>query len=163
MTPSQMYYPVFAFQFEVTFYKEILEQAQSTAVPLCAGAFSEVSGLEATMHPASIPEGGRNYGMHQRVGPVDFATVILKRGMTRGRDLWKWFELVNLGASMTFRLNVYIKMMDSQQNAVMTWKLVRALPVKFKVADLGGVKTTEVAIEELHLVHEGLELEAGAA
>ena len=39
----------------------------------------------------------------------------------------------------------------------MTWKLVGVLPTKFKGPDLSAT-SNQVAIEELHLVHEGLEL-----
>ena len=35
------------------------------------------------------------------------------------------------------------------------WQLDRAMPVKFKFADLNA-KASEIGIEELHLVHEGL-------
>jgi phage tail-like protein len=40
---------------------------------------------------------------------------------------------------------------------VRTWHLDRALPVKFKSSDLNA-RGAEIAIEELHLVHEGLKL-----
>ncbi len=45
-------------------------------------AFAEVTGLEATMEPRAIREGGRNWGQHQRAGQVSFATVVFKRGIT---------------------------------------------------------------------------------
>lgn len=37
------------------------------------------------------------------------------------------------------------------------WRLRNAMPVKFRVGDLNA-KGSEVAIEELHLVHEGLDM-----
>jgi phage tail-like protein len=40
---------------------------------------------------------------------------------------------------------------------VLSWKLEKALPVKFKAADLNA-KNTEIGIEELHLAHEGLSM-----
>ena len=40
---------------------------------------------------------------------------------------------------------------------MLAWKLAQAMPIKFKAADLNG-KGTDVAIEELHLAHEGLSL-----
>ena len=55
---------------------------------LCRGAFSEVSGLEATMAPKTLREGGRNWGEVQLAGPTSFAPVILKRGITEVADLW---------------------------------------------------------------------------
>ena len=161
MSEQMQTYPYFGFQFEVTFHQNNLTPGPRTKIPLCKGAFSEVSGIEASMTPATFTEGGRNYGMMHRAGPVDFATVILKRGMTKGRDLWKWFELVNQTGGLATRLDVKIQMRDASNKPVLTWKLIRALPVKFKAADLNGVRTNEVAIEELHLVHEGLEFEKG--
>jgi phage tail-like protein len=92
----------------------------------------------------------------QRSGPVTFATVILKRGMTTTRDLYKWFELVGNG-SYAYRLAATITMFNSLGAGVLSWKLEKALPVKFKAADLNA-KNTEIGIEELHLAHEGLSL-----
>ncbi|HEY7490181.1 MAG TPA: phage tail protein, partial [Candidatus Tectomicrobia bacterium] len=48
-----------------------------------------------------------------------------------------------------------LSIFDTAGNGMMAWKLTRALPVKFKAADLNA-RATEVGIEELHLVHEGL-------
>ena len=49
-----------------------------------------------------------------------------------------------------------------QLEVKMGWKLRNAMPVKFKVGDLNA-KGSEVAIEELHLVHEGLDMEGVVA
>ena len=106
------------------------------------------------MEPKVIKEGGRNYGPAQRVGPVTFSTVVLKRGMTLSRDLWRWFELVQSGA-YAYRLDVTISMMNTAGREVLAWKLLRALPVKFKAADMNSTRA-DLAIEELHLAHEGL-------
>jgi hypothetical protein len=46
-------------------------------------------------------------------------------------------------------------LLDGDQDPIMGWQLDQAMPVKFKFADLNG-KGTEVGIEELHFVHEGL-------
>ena len=157
--------PLHVFRFEVTFRRDALTgTAAKTAVPLCSGAFAECTGIEATMEPKVIKSGGRNYGPAQRVGQIAFATVILKRGMTRTRDLWQWFQLV-AGGAHSYRLSAEIAMHDTAGGTVLTWGLARALPVKFKAADLQG-SSAEVGIEELHLAHEGLRLEmpgAGAA
>jgi phage tail-like protein len=108
------------------------------------------------MEPKVIKEGGRNYGVVQRSGPVTFATVVLKRGMTPTRDAYKWFELVGNG-SYAYRLAATVTMFDSAGNGVLSWKLEKALPVKFKAADLKAT-STEIGVEELHLAHEGLSL-----
>ena len=158
--------PLHAFRFHVSFARAVLRGAGGTAggaVNICSGAFSECTGLEATMEPKVIKEGGANYGAAQRVGPVTFATVVLKRGMTSTRHLWEWFALVAGGAS-PYRLDARVEMRNVAGTPVLTWQLERALPVKFKAADLNA-KGSDIGVEELHLAHEGLRLEpvAGAA
>jgi phage tail-like protein len=149
--------PLQVFNFHVTFKRDALLGApDDSEVQLCSGAFAECTGLEATVEPKVIKVGGANYGTAQRMGRVSFATVVLKRGMTTTRDLWKWFQLVT-GGAYAYRLAVEIEMRDSSGAPVLTWGLARALPVKFKAADLNA-RGTEVGIEELHLAHEGLTL-----
>ena len=151
--------PLHVFRFWVDFREDPLTSSGSANngdVTLCGGAFSECTGLEATMEPKVIKEGGRNYGPAQRAAQVTFATIILKRGMTSARDMWKWWELVSTGGC-AYRLAATITMFDTAGNAVLAWNLEKAMPVKFKAADLNA-KGTDVGIEELHLAHEGLTL-----
>jgi phage tail-like protein len=151
--------PLQVFNFHVTFKRDVLPKSSpssSSEVQLCSGAFAECTGLEATVEPKVIKVGGANYGTAQRMGRVSFATVVLKRGMTTTRDLWKWFQLVS-GGAYAYRLAVEIEMRDSGGASVLTWGLARALPVKFKAADLNA-RGGEIGIEELHLAHEGLTL-----
>jgi phage tail-like protein len=152
--------PLHVFRFHVHFVMEALGgTGESGDAALCGGAFAECTGLEATMEPKVIKEGGSNYGALQRAGPVTFGTVILKRGVTSTRDLWNWFKVVNDRGAYAYRLNVTINVYDIAGEAVLAWKLQKALPVKFKAADLNA-RGTEVGIEELHLAHEGLALVA---
>jgi len=154
---ENMLYPVNVFRFQVDFREQIIgNKAEGEKVVLCSGAFSECSGLEANMEPRVIKEGGRNWGVIQRAGKTTFATLVLKRGMTRARDLWNWYEFVGNG-KYAHRLNVVITLFDTSGQSVLAWQLSNALPVKFKAADMNA-KGTDVAIEELHLAHEGLSL-----
>lgn len=127
------------------------------------GGFSEVSGLEATMEPKVIKEGGRNYGPVQRAGLVSFATVVLKRGVVESRHLWAWWSLfagadgaVNGGYAPENRADVTISFIRDGK-AVLGWELKNAMPVKFRAGDLNA-RGTEVAVEEIHLVHEGFNM-----
>lgn len=136
--------------------------------PEIAGGFSEVSGLEATMDPKVIRVGGRNYGPVQRAGQVSFATVVLKRGVIQSQHLWAWWSLfagadraTNGGWAVGSRCDVAIALINGGA-AVLGWHLENAMPVKFKVADLNA-RGTEVAIEEIHLVHEGLHMKGVGA
>ena len=150
-------YPVHVFRFQVDFKEQMLgNDSEGEKVSLCSGAFSECSGLEATMEPKTIKEGGRNWGVIQRSGKTNFATLVLKRGMTTTRDLWTWYEFVGTG-KYAHRMNAIITVFDTPGKAVLAWKLSNAMPIKFKAADLNA-KGTDVAIEELHMAHEGLSL-----
>ena len=160
---SDPLYPLTLFRFQVDFERVTLSDHSTRGpVAVCHGAFSECTGLEATMEPKVIKAGGWNYGAQQRAGPTTFATVILKRGITTKRDLWKWFSQVNETGKYAFRLNVTIRVAGPAEELpgeALTIKLFRALPLKFKCADLSA-RATEVGIEELHLAHEGLSLES---
>lgn len=133
---------------------------------LCSGAFSEISGFELTMEPRSIAEGGRNWGEHQRSGVTRFAPMVLKRGVTHVNDLWSWFDVTTRGANYGYRMFGEIILLGNpirsgseyQDNPVMTWTLTGVLATRFKGPDLNAT-ASQVAIEELHLVHEGLELQ----
>ncbi len=147
---------------------------------LCAGYFSEVTGFEVTMEPKVIKEGGRNWGEHQRSGPTKFAPMTLKRGVTTVNDLWAWFDLATRQGDYGHRLTGEITVLGNPtttpnggngksaassqtvtENPIMVWKLVGVFPTKFKGPDLNAT-ANQVAIEELQLVHEGLELKRPA-
>lgn len=138
---------------------------------LCAGYFSEVTGFELTMEPKVIKEGGRNWGEHQRSGPTKFAPMVLKRGVTDVNDLWAWFDITGRQGYYGYRLSGEITVLGNatatpdgnggtsiSENPVMVWKLTGVLPTKFKGPDLNAT-ASQVAIEEITLVHEGIELE----
>ncbi len=155
--------PMIPHSFELTF-----ADASGGAVKNFTAAFSEVSGLEATMEPKVIREGGHYYGEIQRVGQVTFATVILKRGMTSSSHLWTWFDALS-GGSSALRLSAeltqfqhYMANGTAQKIARLRWKMVDAMPVKFKAATYSAM-ATDVGIEELHFVHQGLSLAKGDA
>ena len=150
------------FRFKVSLYRSDSNEL------LCAGSFSEVTGFELTMEPRVIKEGGLNWGEHQRSGPTKFAPIILKRGVTSVNDLWTWFDITTRQASYGYRLTGEITVLGNPtagqtvtDNAVMVWKLTGVLPTKFKGPDLNAT-ASQVAIEELQLVHEGMELQRPA-
>ncbi|MGI9217392.1 MAG: phage tail protein, partial [Hydrogenophaga sp.] len=119
--------PLFGNRFVVEFTREPIAARgggsdDRSCEPLCQGSFAEVSGLEAAMEPKTIKEGGANYGAHQRAGQVSFATVVLRRGMTRASDLWSWWGLfagartdaARANGAFAHRLTVRIALLDLQ-------------------------------------------------
>lgn len=148
------------FRFVVSLFPE----GGSADNALCAGAFSEVSGFEFTMTPKNIQEGGRNWGEVQLAGNTKFAPITLKRGITSLADLYHWFDVTSRQANYALRLSgqidVYDRSFDSSggpAKPALRWTLVRAMAVKFKGPDLSAT-SSQIAVEELQLVHEGLEL-----
>ena len=147
--------PLHVFRFHVEFRPDdLLGSAGSDPINVCEGAFSECTGLEATMDAKVVKEGGRNYGAAVRAGATTFATVVLKRGISTTTDLWQIYNAFATGFFAP-RLQVTINVLDLDGTAVRAWQLQRAMPVKFKFADLNA-RGAEVGIEELHLAHEGL-------
>jgi len=149
-TPAIVPLHIFRFRVEVT-ADSLTQGPQGGSTEM---AFAECTGLEATMEPKVIKEGGRNYGAAQRAGGVTFATVVLKRGVSTDRSMWQIFNATTTG-QFAPRLQVTITLLDGNQNDIMAWQLAHAMPIKFKFADLNA-KGMEVGIEELHFVHEGL-------
>lgn len=152
---STLLTPLHLFRFQVDFRSDsIVGDGSHQQFQVCSGAFAECTGLEATMEPKSIKEGGRNYGVAFRAGGTSFATVVLKRGISKNRNLWQIFNSITNGLYAP-RMQVTINVFDIDGTAAMAWQLDRAMPVKFKFGDLNA-RGGEVGIEELHLVHEGL-------
>ena len=54
------------------------------------------------------------------------------------RHLWRWFELVTRKGGYSYRLAAFIRMYDQRGELVLTWKLDKAMPIKFKMADLNA-------------------------
>jgi len=145
------------FRFRVTLF-----DSQNVDQMLCQGAFSEVSGLEISMTPKTYKEGGRNWGEVQLSGLSTFPPLILKRGITDIDHLWNWFETTTRSANYGLRYSGVIDVFHPSQNPdeqpALSWHLINVLPTKFKGPDLSATGN-QIAIEELHLVHEGLTLE----
>jgi phage tail-like protein len=152
---SKHRWPLHVYRFHVDFFTDSLAHDDSnTPIAVCSGAFAECTGLEATMEPKVIKEGGRNYGNAQRAGGTTFATVVLKRGIGANQNMYQVFSSISLG-TFSPRMQVTINVYDLDGSAVMAWQLVKAMPIKYKFADLNA-RNSEIGIEELHLVHEGL-------
>lgn len=91
-------------------------------------------------------------------GLARVSDVTLKRGVIGSLTLYKWIDQIRNGDANALR-NVVIQLQNEDRTAtVMTWKLLRARIVKHTSGPLNG-KGTDVAMEELTLAYERLELE----
>lgn len=136
----------------------------TTGALLCDGGFQECSGLDVEMDVAELVEGGRNDGIIRRVGRGKYSPIVLKRGMFYGTDnrvntaLWKWMQGILEGKLPVPRYDGQVKLLGADGVTVMaTWTFVRGLPQKVAGPQLNA-KTGDVAMEELHIAHEGLRL-----
>jgi phage tail-like protein len=160
-----------AFRFQVRLRRSARSEAGSLRTPITSlsgeplgdGAFQECSGLEVEMDVQEYLEGGRNDGVIRRVGRAKYQNLILRRGMfygERGRvnaDLWRWLQGVVSGERPVARYDGIVEVMSAGDEVVARWVFLRGLPARIRGPELNA-KTGEVAIEELHIAHEGLRL-----
>jgi phage tail-like protein len=121
---------------------------------LVVGGFAEVTGLGFEADVESFREGGYNGHERQLPGAVKAsARLVLKRGMGDAQELWDWFN--NVAGGRLQRRDLSVLLVDADRSELRRWKFTRACPVKWSVSDLRA-KNSEVAIEALEFVHEGL-------
>jgi phage tail-like protein len=152
-------FTVFNFEVDLT-----IDNASSLgmASTLCDMEFAEVDGLEMTMEPKTVREGGNNTRLIHLPGPVTYGTLTLKRGMTKNLDIWIWFVAVADGT----RRNAYasgVIRQNGRDPAVtnVSYELYGCLPVKVKAPSLNA-KDGVVAIEELQIAYTTMTVRAAA-
>ena len=150
--------PFLAFQFEV----QIKVSSSGTEdldnqTALCDAAFSECDGLEMTMEPKVVKEGGNNSQHIHLVGPITYGNLSLKRGMTNNLDLWNWFStfMQNDGVGGTAAVTVRLLDPGDHTQALRTFTLTGCLPLKFKAPAMNA-KEGQIAIEELQIAYQSL-------
>jgi phage tail-like protein len=89
------------------------------------------------------------------LGRASYDQVTLVRGLTQDDAFAAWAKAARAGGSP--RKEVHIEIHDRERGRMMIWRLIGALPVKHDAPDLSA-KGTDVAIEELVLAYEGVEL-----
>lgn len=149
-----MAYPISAFNFKVRL------QIDGEAQPICDGEFSEVTGLEVTHDVETIREGGNNARPIHLVGRVSYGQLSLKRGMTANADIWRWFR--ELHQKPARRASGEIVMLSPDRSTeTARFSLTGCLPIKLKAPTLNAQEGT-IAIEEMQLAYETLDLEAAS-
>jgi len=143
-------YPMSAFNFSI----EITPDGASS--PLCGASFSECDGLEMTIECKTIREGGNNGVQVRLAGPSAYGQLTLKRGMTEGFELWRWFERTIREPQVRATGEVVVFAQDRQTRQA-SFALQRCLPVKLKAPPLNAREGT-VAIEELQVAYESLRM-----
>lgn len=84
--------------------------------------------------------------------------VTLKRGLIGSLNLYQWLDQIRNGDAAAIRTVVIRLMSEDRTASVMTWRLLRARIIKHTSGPLNA-RGTDVAMEEMTLAYERLELE----
>ena len=139
-------YPLAVFHFRVEFGTEQL-------------GFTEVSGLTQENQMIEYRAGDfPEYSSIKMPGLRKFNNITLKRGiMQSDNKLFQWLSS-GMKLSKVDRKDLTISLLNEKHEPVMTWKVIRAFPVKLEGPQLKAMGN-EVAIESIEIAHEGLEIE----
>ena len=144
--------PYSAFNFLVTLGGDQGDSGEGTII----GGFSDVSGLGTDVAYADYRNGNERFNTVRKIpGTHTVDDVTLKRGLVGSTDLFEWVKTVRDGTADP--RTVTITLLDEARNGVASWRLRRAQPKKWTGPTLAAKGGGEVSMEELSLVHEGVE------
>ncbi len=124
------------------------------------GGFSDVSGIGTEVTIAEYRNGNERENHVRKVPGIHKVTdVTLKRGIVNTQDLWTWIRDVRKKGPLAKR-EVIITLRDEAGQDVQTWKLRGVVPLKYTGPTFAAKGGGDVAMEELVLSAEGLEIEA---
>jgi len=118
-------------------------------------SFIEVSGLEITTDVIEHRDGADpDQTAHKMPGLTRYKNIVLKRGILKGdNDFFNWMNTKSL--NQVERRDIIIKLLNENHEPVISWRAVNAFPVRLSGPVLNA-NSSDVAIEELELAHEGL-------
>ena len=124
-----------------------------------AAGFQEVGAIEAAVDVVEYRNGNaRENEVVKLTGLSRVSNVTLRRGVIGSLNLYQWFNDVRNGNQAALR-NVTIQLQNEDHTEVVqTWKLLRARVVKFTAGPFNA-QSSDVALEEIVLAYERLELE----
>ena len=121
--------------------------------------FQEVSAISSEVAVTEYRNGNSAENSVIKITGINKATdVTLKRGIIGSLTLYKWLDEIRNGDQNALR-TVTIQLQSADHSEVVqTWKLLRARIVKHSSGPFNA-RSSEVAIEEMVLAYERLELE----
>ena len=121
--------------------------------------FMEVTGLGLSIDVAEYRAGNHKSNAPIKItGLHKVSDVTLKRGVIGSLDLYEWLNEVRNGSQDQLR-TVTIKLLSEQRSVAQEWRLIAARPVSYRGPKLEAQRSAEVAIEELTLACEGIEVQ----
>ncbi|MFP2912351.1 MULTISPECIES: phage tail protein [Pyxidicoccus] len=121
--------------------------------------FQEISNVGMEVTVAEYRNGNEKENSVRKITGLNKATdVTMKRGVIGSLSLYRWLDQLRNGDANALR-TVTIQLQNEDHTAVVqTWKLLRARIIKH-VSGPFNAKGTDVAIEELTIAYERLEME----
>ena len=121
--------------------------------------FSECSAIEFEVSVTEYRNGNDKENAVRKLTGLQKATdVTLKRGVIGSLNLYRWLDQIRNGGQNALRTVVIQLQNEDHTEVVMTWKLLRARIIKHVSGPLNA-KGTDVAIEQMTLAYERLEIE----
>ena len=119
--------------------------------------FQECSNIGMEVTVAEYRNGNEKENSVRKITGLNKATdVTLKRGVIGSLNLYRWLNDIRNGDQNATRTVTISLQNEDHTEIVQTWRLLRARIIKHVSGPLNA-KGTDVAMEELHLVHEGIE------
>ena len=123
------------------------------------GGFSDVSGLGTEITIAEYRNGNEKENHVRKIpGIHKVSDVTLKRGIVNSEDMWDWIKAVQREGPGHER-NVSVTLRDEAGEAVQTWLLRSAIPMKYSGPTLAAKGGGDVAMEEIVLSAEAIDME----
>ena len=122
------------------------------------GGFAEVSGIGTEITVAEYRNGNDKENHVRKLGGAHkVGDVTLKRGILDSKLLFDWIAQARTQGPAAQK-SVTITLLDESQAPVQAWVLRGVIPMKYSGPALAGKGGGDVAMEEIVLSAEGLEL-----
>ena len=121
--------------------------------------FQELSGIGMEVTVSEYRNGNHRENSVMKITGMNKSTdVTMKRGVIGALNLYQWLDQIRNGDQKATR-TVIVQLQNEDHTAtVLTWKLLRARPTKVTFGPFNA-KGTDVAMEEMVIAYERLEME----
>jgi len=121
--------------------------------------FQELSGIGMEVTVSEYRTGNHKENSVMKITGMNKSTdVTMKRGVIGSLDLYQWLDQIRNGDQKAMRTVTVQLQNEDHTEIVQTWKLLRARIIKH-VSGPMNAKGTDVAMEELTVAYERLEME----
>lgn len=125
--------------------------------------FSNIEGLNSTTDITEYREGGDSDTPRKLPGQTKFDNITMQRGKSSDNDFNSWREQIfqldrsdnNTPPANGFRKRVVIYLKDKAGNRVKKWTVKKAWPAEYQSVDGLDANSSDTAIEQMVLAHEG--------